>query len=139
MEEVDGSNPSRSTKTFQRLTAHHQTCNHRIPSGVHTQFDAPGLWAPHGFRRGLAEAHPLTPVRTRRPVSLAAMACRGERCGQYGMRGWLLFCLPLLPTAGPAADAFVVGVCPHFGQGKGLLKANLSKEDESQVLEIRRH
>ena len=55
------------------------------------------------------------------------------------MRGWLLFCLPLLPTAGTAADAFVVGVCPHFGQGKGLLKANLSKEDESQVLEIRRH
>lgn len=41
------------------------------------------------------------------------------------MRVWLVW-MALLPAAGTAADPIVVGVCTHFGQGKGLLKANLS-------------
>src|ERR1035437_7948592 len=41
------------------------------------------------------------------------------------MRVWLVW-MALLPAAGTAADPIVVGVCTHFGQGKGLLKSNLS-------------
>jgi hypothetical protein len=38
----------------------------------------------------------------------------------------MLALLALLPMAGLAADPFLVGACTHFGQGKGLLGANLS-------------
>ena len=53
------------------------------------------------------------------------------------MRSRLPALLVLLPMAGLAADPFVVGACTHFGQGKGLLKANLSMMKQGGVASFR--
>src|SRR5450759_5942359 len=52
------------------------------------------------------------------------------------MRNWLLW-MALLPATGTAADPFVVGACTHFGQGKGLLKANLSMMRQAGISSFR--
>lgn len=52
------------------------------------------------------------------------------------MRVWLVW-MALLPAAGTAADPIVVGVCTHFGQGKGLLKANLSMMRQAGISSFR--
>ena len=49
----------------------------------------------------------------------------------------LLMWMALLPAAGTAADAFVVGACTHFGQGKGLLKGNLSMMRQAGISSFR--
>src|ERR1035437_9919050 len=52
------------------------------------------------------------------------------------MRNWLLW-MALLPATGTAADPFVVGACTHFGQGKGLLKVNLSMMRQAGISSFR--
>lgn len=52
------------------------------------------------------------------------------------MRVWLVW-MALLPAAGTAADPIVVGVCTHFGQGKGLLKSNLSMMRQAGISSFR--
>ena len=53
------------------------------------------------------------------------------------MRNRLLALLALLPMAGLAADPFLVGACTHFGQGKGLLGANLSVMSQGGIASFR--
>jgi hypothetical protein len=52
------------------------------------------------------------------------------------MRSWLLW-MALLPAVGTAADPFMVGACTHFGQGKGLLKTNLSMMRQAGIASFR--
>lgn len=52
------------------------------------------------------------------------------------MRKSLLW-IVLLPAAAAAADAFIVGACTHFGQGKGLLRSNLSMMRQAGITSFR--
>ena len=52
------------------------------------------------------------------------------------MRTWLVW-MALLPATGVAADPFVVGACTHFGQNKGLLKANFSMMRQAGISSFR--
>ena len=53
------------------------------------------------------------------------------------MRSRMLTLLALLPMAGLADDPFLVGACTHFGQGKGLLGANLSVMSQGGIASFR--
>lgn len=53
------------------------------------------------------------------------------------MRVFPLVFAALLPVTGTAADAFVVGACAHFGQGKGLLRSNLSMMRQAGITSLR--
>ena len=53
------------------------------------------------------------------------------------MRVCLLFCIISLPMAALAADPFITGACTHFGQGKGLLKSNLSMMKQGGIASLR--
>jgi polysaccharide biosynthesis protein PslG len=52
------------------------------------------------------------------------------------MRRWWMW-IVLLPAAAIAADPFLVGACTHFGQARGMLKANLSMMRQAGITSLR--